>query len=141
MAQRGKDGHLTLSSMSSKPGDDFFSNPLGGGGGVGSSASGGFGRSGSSGLGRAGSGATSGGGGGAPALAQQKFGNAKSISSRDFQPDDGQSAQDKVRLFFAFCCICCCCPGPRRLRSAVVLVPVVRPTARSVVRRLLLDLG
>lgn len=90
--QRGKDGHLTLAAA-----DDFFSNPLGGAAGRsnsldksstayggGSSARGGYG----------------GGAGGSkpkqeegPGVAQQRFGNAKSISSSAFHGQDNQETE------------------------------------------------
>ncbi|KAL4434371.1 hypothetical protein ABPG75_000812 [Micractinium tetrahymenae] len=90
--QRGKDGHLTLNAA-----DDFFSNPMGGGA---------AGRSNSldkpsSSYGGAARGAAAGSGAGSskpkqeegPGVAQQRFGNAKSISSSAFHGRDNQESE------------------------------------------------
>lgn len=77
--QRGKDGHLTLNLNSS--GNDFFSNPLG-----------------DTGLNKAGGSSYSPRGGEQPdsLVAQQRFGNAKSISSQMFtSQDNGENEYEK----------------------------------------------
>lgn len=105
--QRGKDGHLTLNAS-----NDFFSDPLGKASGMGgrdsldaSPRNGGFGASSSS------SGRVGGSRRGAPApapvadtgVAQQRFGNAKSISSSAFFNDDNKESdyerQGKLQQF------------------------------------------
>ena len=86
-AQRGKDGHLTLNT-----GGDFFSNPMGGGVNRTSSLDKSptyAALSGSRGGGRGGAGSSSSTHqDSGPGAAQQRFGNAKSISSSAFFNDD-----------------------------------------------------
>jgi hypothetical protein len=92
--QRGKDGHLTLNNMNNK-GGDFFS--AAGGSGSSSTKQSAFG------SGAAGSSSRRGTqdaqGASEPAVAQSKFGNAKAISSKDFQ---------QVSRFVITCCTCLC---------------------------------
>lgn len=100
--QRGKDGHLTLNG-----GDDFFSNPMGSGGGM---RPGSLEKQSSFGMARGGG---YGGGGAAaakgkqaqegPGAAQQRFGNAKSISSSAFHgADDSESNFEKQQRLSQF---------------------------------------
>lgn len=94
---RGKDGHLTLNA-----GDDFFSNPTGGSarsldkqssmGAAGGMGSGGMGGGRGSGFGGYGSGAAAKPKAEDPGVAQQRFGNAKSISSSAFHGRDSQES-------------------------------------------------
>ncbi|KAI7836389.1 hypothetical protein COHA_009751 [Chlorella ohadii] len=102
--QRGKDGHLTLNAVGT--GDDFFSNPLGGGNlsgrqgsldkGPAFGGSRGFGGSASSAAAK--KPADEG-----PGVAQQRFGNAKSISSAAFHGrDNAESEYEKQQRLSQF---------------------------------------
>lgn len=112
--QRGKDGHLTLNTSG-----DFFSNPMGGGGGStgASPKAGGYGGGYGGRGGGYGGGSGSGAGGrreeaGGSQDAQQRFGNAKSISSAAYFGKDDREAeaerQGRLSQFQVGVVVCVC---------------------------------